>query len=113
MQGTATVTAQTNSYSMNVTASPYFINQNSVFTFVFTSTDFLTNTSFIVLTFPADLTINISSKCLTTNFSSSLVASCSHNGSNSIRLDSMTSSGITAGTYSIAIQSIVNPNRAV
>jgi hypothetical protein len=113
MQGTATITAQTNTYSMNVTASSYLINQNTAFTFVFTSTDFLTNTSYIILNFPADLRINISSNCLTSNFSSALAASCSHNVSNTIRLDRMTSNGITAGTYSMVIQSLVNPNRAV
>lgn len=113
MQGSATVTALAKFYPLNVSASSYLINQNTVYTFVFTSTDFLTNTSFIMLTLPADLTINISSTCLSSNFSSSLVGSCSHNGSNSIRLDSMTSNGISAGTYSMAIQSIVNPNRAI
>jgi hypothetical protein len=113
MQGTATMTAQANIYSMNVTASTYLINQNAVYSFTFTSIDFLTNTSYILLTFPSDLTSNITSNCLSTNFSSPVTSICSLNGSNIIRLDSLTSNGITPNTYKISVQSIINPNRAL
>jgi hypothetical protein len=113
MQGSATITAQAKSYAMAVSATTYSINQNAVYSFTFTSTDFLTNTSFILLTFPSDLTINITTNCFTSNFSSPATSSCSLNGTNSIRIDNMTMNGISAGTYTMSIQSAVNPNRAV
>lgn len=112
MQGTATLTAQANTFTMNVAASTYLINQNAIYTFTITTLNFLTNTSYILITFPADLAFNVSTNCLTNNFSSPATSTCSTNGS-IIRLDSLTTSGISANTYTSTIQSIFNPNRAV
>lgn len=112
MQGTTTLTAQANTFTMSVAASSYLINQNAVYTFTITTLNFLTNTSYILITFPSGLAFNLSTSCLTNNFTSPAASSCSTNGSN-IRLDSLTTSGISANTYTLSIQSIINPNRAL
>jgi hypothetical protein len=113
MQGSASLAAQPNTFLMSIAANNYLINQNAAYTVSFTSTDFLTNTSYILLTFPSDLTLNISAHCMTSNLSSPASSTCASSGSNTIRLDSLTTAGISANTYTLTIQSIVNPNRAV
>lgn len=112
MQGSASITARANTYIMSVTASTYLINQNAAYTIDFTTLDFLTNTSYITIGFPTDLTLNISTRCFTSNFSSTANSTCSSNG-NTIRVDSLTTNGITANSYRITIDSIINPNRAL
>ena len=112
MQGKTTLTATAQSYVMAVTPGSLVINSATSYTFNIQFLNSITNLGYITITFPIDLTLNLPSNCLTTNFTLPSTAVCSIN-STTVKLSNLSNTTISSNTYSLTLNSITNPNKVV
>lgn len=112
MQGRTTFTATAQFYTMTVTPGSLLINSATSYTFTIQFLNSITNLGYITITFPIDLTLNLPSNCLNTNFTLPLSAVCTIN-STTVKLSNLSNSTINSNTYSLTLNSITNPNKVV
>ncbi len=114
MQGLATITATANTYTTTVGAASYNINKNTSYTFTVTTLDSMLSSSMIQVKFPSELTLSVSTNCVSSaNFSSGGNITCTVNGTNTILLKNLSGSTITPGIYSFTIGSVINTGKAL
>lgn len=112
MQGKTAITASAQIYALTVTPGSLVINLATSYTFTIQFLNSITSLGYITITFPIDLTLNLPTNCLTSNFTLPTSAVCSVN-STTVKLSNLSNITINSNTYSLTLNSISNPNKVV
>lgn len=114
MQGTATLTANPNTYITSVSADTHVINKATNYSFTVSTLDVMLSSGSIFVRFPSELSLSVSVSCVvSTNFTAPTTPTCTSNGTNAVIISNLSSANISAGTYTFVIQTVSNAPKAL